>query len=77
MLQWKELHVHQVFQQPEFTHDEAHEAKEAHAKIKTILDNLKPQFHELQQLVETHVTAEENEVFPKLDDFMTRRTTCY
>ena len=76
MRQWKDLHVYQVFQQPEFTHDEAHEDQEAHAKIKTILEQLETdhvydykwgsQFHELQKLVEIHVTAEKNEMFPQI-----------
>jgi phosphoglycerate-specific signal transduction histidine kinase len=77
----EDLHVYRVFQQSEFTHDDAHEAQEAHAKIKTILDQLEAaqvydhqwvsQFHELQKLVETHVAAEENEMFRKSEEFMT------
>ena len=75
------LHVYRVFQQSEFTHDDAHEAQEAHAKIKTILEQLETaqvydhnwvsEFHELQKLVETHVAAEENEMFRKSEEFMT------
>lgn len=61
----EDLHVYRVFQQSELTHDDAYEAQETHAKIKTILETLETaqvydhkwvsQFHELQQLVETHV----------------------
>lgn len=77
----EDLHVYRVFQQSEFTHEDAHEAQEAHAKIKTILEQLETaqvydhkwvsQFHELQKLVETHVAAEENEMFRKSEEFMT------
>ena len=77
----EDLHVYRVFQQSEFTHDDAHDAQEAHAKIKTILEQLETaqvydhkwvsQFHELQKLVETHMAAEENEMFPKSEEFMT------
>lgn len=77
----EDLHVYRVFQQSEFTHDDAHEAQEAHAKIKMILEQLETaqvydhkwvsQFHELQKLVETHVAAEENEMFRKSEEFMT------
>ena len=77
----EDLHVYRVFQQSEFTHDDAHEAQEAHAKIKTILEQLETaqvydhkwvsQFHELQKLIETHVDAEENEMFRKSEEFMT------
>jgi len=77
----EDLHVYRAFQQSEFTHDDAHEAQEAHAKIKTILEQLETaqvydhkwvsQFHELQKLVETHVAAEENEMFPKSEEFLT------
>jgi uncharacterized membrane protein YqiK len=77
----EDLHVYRVFQQSEYTHDDAHEAQEAHAKIKTILEQLETaqvydhkwvsQFQELQKLVETHVAAEENEMFRKSEEFMT------
>src|ERR1044072_4890780 len=36
----EDLHVYRVFQQSEFTHDDAHEAQEAHAKIKAMLEQL-------------------------------------
>ena len=77
----EDLHVYRVFQQSEYTHDDAHEAQEAHAKMKTILEQLETaqvydhkwvsQFQELQKLVETHVAAEENEMFRKSEEFMT------
>ena len=77
----EDLHVYRVFQQSEYTHDDAHEAQEAHAQIKTMLDQLETaqvydhkwvsQFHELQKLVGTHVAAEENEMFRKSEEFMT------
>ena len=77
----EDLQVYRVFQQAESTHDDAHEALEAHGKIKTLLDQLEnapaydhkwvPQFQELQKLVETHVAAEENEMFPKTEAIMT------
>ena len=77
----EDLQVYRVFQQAESTHDDAHEALEAHGKIKTLLDQLEhapaydhkwvPQFQELQKLVETHVAAEENQMFPKTEAIMT------
>ena len=36
----EDLHVYRVFQQAEATRDEAHDALEAHAQIKTLLDEL-------------------------------------
>jgi hypothetical protein len=75
------LQVYRVFQQAESTHDDAHEALEAHAKIKTLLDQLEtapaydhkwvPRFQELQRLVEAHVATEENEMFRKAGSIMT------
>ena len=77
----EDLQVYRVFQQAESTHDDAHEALEAHAKIKTLLDQLEtapaydhkwvPQFQELQRLVEAHVATEENEMFRKTESIMT------
>jgi len=77
----EDLHVYRVFQQSESTHDDAHEALEAHAKIKTLLDQIEtapaydhkwvPQFQELQKLVEAHVATEENEMFRKTAAIMT------
>jgi hypothetical protein len=77
----EDLQVYRVFQQAESTHDDAHEALEAHAKIKRLLDQLEtasaydhkwiPDFQELQKLVEAHVAAEENEMFRKTEAIMT------
>ena len=77
----EDLHVYRVFQQSESTRDDAHEALEAHARIKALLDQLEttpaydhkwvPQFQELQKLVEAHVAAEENEMFRKTEEIMT------
>ena len=77
----EDLQVYRIFQQAESTHDDAHEALEAHAKIKTLLDQLEtapaydhkwvPQFQELQKLVEAHVATEENEMFRKTEAIMT------
>ncbi len=77
----EDLHVYRVFQQADSTHDDAHEALEAHAKIKTLLDQLETspaydhnwvrQFQELQNLVEAHVAAEENGMFRKTEAIMT------
>ena len=77
----EDLQVYRVFQQAESTHDDAHEALEAHAKIKTLLDQLEtapaydhkwvPQFQELQRLVEAHVASEENGMFRKTESIMT------
>ena len=71
----EDLHVYRVFQQAAATRDEAHAALDAHAKIKTLLDELEaaprydhtwvPRVQELQRLVEQHVALEENEMFPK------------
>src|SRR5688500_18093161 len=68
----EDLHVYRVFQQAEVTRDEAHDALDAHAKIKTLLDILEPvsvydhtwvpKFQELQKLVEQHIALEENEM---------------
>src|ERR1044071_5961406 len=59
----EDLHVYRVFQQSEYTHDDAHAAQEAHAQVKTMLEQLETaqvfdhkwvsQFHDLQKLVET------------------------
>jgi hemerythrin superfamily protein len=77
----EDLHVYRVFQQAESTRDDAHEALEAHGKIKTLLDELEaapaydhkwiPKFQDLHKLVETHVAAEENEMFRKTEAVMT------
>ncbi|MEO7863074.1 MAG: hemerythrin domain-containing protein [Nitrospirales bacterium] len=77
----EDLHVYRVFQQAEPTRDAAHEAIEAHGKIKTLLDELEaapsydhkwiPKFQELHKLVQTHVASEENEIFRKTDEVMT------
>ena len=77
----EDLHVYRVFQQSEPTRDDAHEALEAHRKIKTLLDQLEAapaydhkwlsKFQELQKLVETHVAAEESEMFRKVEAVMT------
>jgi hypothetical protein len=77
----EDLHVYRVFQQAESTRNEAHDALEAHRKIKTLLDELEaapaydhkwiPKFEELHRLVETHVAAEENEMFRKTEAVMT------
>lgn len=77
----EDLHVYRVFQQSDLTHDAAHEALEAHAKIKTLVDQLEAaqtydsswvlQFQELQKLVEAHVVMEENELFRKTESILT------
>ena len=77
----EDLQVYRVFQQSESTRDAAHEALEAHGKIKTLLDQLEispdydhrwvAQFQEFQKLVEAHVAAEENEMFRKTEAIMT------
>ena len=77
----EDLQVNRVFQQSESTQDDAHEALEAHGKIKTLLDQLEtapaydhkwvPKFQELKKLVEAHVDAEENEMFRKTEVIMT------
>ena len=77
----EDLHVYRVFQQAEPTRDEAHEAIDAHSKIKTLLDELEtapvydhnwvPKFQELHALVKTHVATEENELFRKTEAVMT------
>ncbi len=36
----EDLHIYRVFQQAEATRDDAHDALEAHRKIKTLLDEL-------------------------------------
>ena len=58
----EDLQVYRDFQQSDATHDDAHEALEAHATIKTLLDQLEtapayehkwvPKFQELKKLVE-------------------------
>ena len=77
----EDLHVYRVFQQAEPTRDEAHKALEAHRKIKILLDELGavpaydhtwvPKFQKLRKLVESHVAAEENEIFRKTEVIMT------
>jgi hemerythrin superfamily protein len=77
----EDLHVYRVFQQSESTRDEAHEALDAHAKMKTLLDALEtaqaydhkwvPQFQALQRLVAEHVATEESEMFRKTETIMT------
>lgn len=77
----EDLHVYRVFQQAETTRDDAHDALDAHAKIKTFLDKLEAapaydhiwvsQFQELHKLVEQHVALEEQEMFPKGAEIMT------
>ncbi len=77
----EDLQVYRVFQQSDATQDDAHEALEAHATIKTLLDQLEtapaydhkwvPKFQELKKLVEAHVDAEENEMFRKAEAIMT------
>ena len=77
----EDLHVYRVFQQAEPTRDGAHEALDAHSKIKTLLDELEaapsydhkwiPKFQELHKLVQTHVASEENEIFRKTAAVMT------
>jgi hemerythrin superfamily protein len=77
----EDLQVYRIFQQAESTHDDAHDALEAHAKIATLLEQLEtapaydhkwvPRFQELQKLVEAHVAAEENELFGKTQELMT------
>jgi hypothetical protein len=77
----EDLQVYRVFQQSESTQDDAHEALEAHGKIKTLLDQLEtapaydykwvPQFQELRKLVEAHVATEESEMFGKTEAIMT------
>ena len=77
----EDLHVYRVFQQAEPTREEAHEAIEAHSKIKTLLDELATapvydhnwvsKFQELHKLVQTHVASEENGLFRKTELVMT------
>ena len=77
----EDLHIYRVFQQAEPTRNAAHEAIEAHSKIKTLLDELEtapvydhnwvPKFQELHTLVESHVASEENEIFRKTETVMT------
>ena len=77
----EDLHVYRVFQQAESTRDDAHEALEAHRKIKTVLDELAAapaydhqwvtKFQDLHQLVEKHVAAEETRMFRKAQAAMT------
>jgi len=77
----EDLHVYRVFQQAEPTRNEAHDALEAHRKIKTLLDELEAalaydhqwvsKFQELHKVVEAHVAAEEHEMFRKTDTIMT------
>jgi hemerythrin superfamily protein len=77
----EDLHVYRVFQQAEPTRIEAHDALEAHRKIKTLLDELEAapaydhtwisKFEELHKLVEAHVATEENEMFRKTEAVMT------
>ena len=77
----EDLHVYRVFQQAEATRDEAHDALEAHAQIKTLLDELGTastydhtwvsKVQELRSLVEQHVTVEEKEMFPKAVGILT------
>lgn len=77
----EDLQVYRIFQQSESTRDHAHEALEAHSKIKTLLDQLEtapaydhkwvPQFQELQKLVQAHVATEESEMFDKTEEIMT------
>lgn len=77
----EDLHVYRVFQQAEPTREGAHDALEAHSKIKTLLDELEiapmydhhwiPKFQELHTLVESHVASEENELFRKTEAVMT------
>ena len=77
----EDLHVYRVFQQAESTRDEAHDALEAHRQIKILLDELEAapafdhrwvsKFQELRKAVETHVAAEENEMFRQTQVVMT------
>jgi hypothetical protein len=77
----EDLHIYRVFQQEEATRDEAHDAIEAHSKIKTLLDKLEtapvydhqwvPKFEELHTLVESHVASEETELFRMTEAVMT------
>jgi hemerythrin superfamily protein len=77
----EDLHIYRVFQQAEPTRDDAHDALEAHRKIKILLDELEAastydhhwvaKFQELHKLVEAHVAAEENEMFRKTEEVMT------
>jgi hemerythrin superfamily protein len=77
----EDLHVYRVFQQAEPTRDSAAKALEAHRKIETLLDELAAvsrydahwvsKFKELQQIVEQHVAAEEQEMFAKAQDVLT------
>jgi len=77
----EDLHVYRVFQQSEATRDDAHEAMEAHRKIKTLLDELEaakvydhtwvPRYQELKKLVEQHVASEESQMFAKVRAIMT------
>lgn len=77
----EDLHVYRVFQQAESTRDGAHDALEAHSKIKTLLDELEiapvydhnwvPKFQELHTLVKAHVASEESELFCRTQAVMT------
>jgi len=77
----EDLHVYRVFQQAEPTRDAAHEAIDAHSKIKTLLEELEPapvydhkwiaKFQALHTLVQTHVASEETELFRKTAAVMT------
>lgn len=77
----EDLHVYRVFQQAEPTRDEAHDALEAHRRIKILLDELETfpvydhkwvsKFQDLHKLVETHVAAEENSLFRQTQAVMT------
>ena len=77
----EDLHIYRVFQQEEATRDEAHDAIEAHSKIKTLLDELEsapvydhtwvPKFQELHTLVESHVASEETGLFRITEAIMT------
>ena len=79
----EDVHVYRVFQQAEPTRNDAHDALEAHRKIKTLLDELEAalaydhqwvsKFQELHKIVEAHVATEENEMFRKSDTVMTRQ----
>ena len=77
----EDLHIYRVFQQAEPTRGWAHEAIEAHSKIKTLLDELEtapvydhnwvPKFQDLYTLFESHVAREENQIFRKTEAVMT------
>ena len=77
----EDLHIYRVFQQQEATRDAAHDAIEAHSKIKTLLDELEsapvydhqwvPKFQELHTLVASHVASEETELFRRTEAVMT------